>query len=240
MTEMRMIDTYWSDHCRHTTFLTRLEKIDIKWDVLQKTYEEYLKAREFVYEGKTAKDVCLMDIATIAVKELKKAGKLKDLDESEEVNACSIKAQIMVDGKPEEYLIMFKNETHNHPTEIEPYGGANTCLGGGIRDPLSGRSYVYQAMRITGCADPRTSIAETLPNKLSQKTLTTTAAKGYSTYGKQIGLASGQVTEIYHPGYVAKRMELGALVAAAPKSNVVREAPIPGDKVILLGAQTRT
>jgi phosphoribosylformylglycinamidine synthase len=170
----------------------------MKWDVLQKVYEKYLESREFVYDNKKAKDICLMDIATISMKELKKQGLLKDLDESEEVNACSIKAEILVDGKPEEYLIMFKNETHNHPTEIEPYGGANTCLGGAIRDPLSGRSYVYQAMRVTGCADPRKSIADTLPNKLPQRTLTTTAAKGYSTYGKQIGLAAGQVTEIYH------------------------------------------
>ena len=238
ITEMKMIDTYWSDHCRHTTFLTRLEVIDIKWDLLQKVYEEYLKARDFVYEGKKAKDVCLMDVATIAVKELKKQGYLKDIDESEEINACSIKAEILVDGKPEEYLIMFKNETHNHPTEIEPFGGAATCLGGAIRDPLSGRVYVYQAMRVTGCGDPRKTIQETLPNKLPQRKLTIDAARGYSSYGNQIGLATGQVAEIYHEGYVAKRMEIGALIGAAPKENVVRKRPEPGDVVILLGGRT--
>ena len=238
ITEMKMIDTYWSDHCRHTTFLTRLEVIDIKWDLLQKVYEEYLKARDFVYEGKKAKDVCLMDVATIAVKELKKQGYLKDIDESEEINACSIKAEILVDGKPEEYLIMFKNETHNHPTEIEPFGGAATCLGGAIRDPLSGRVYVYQAMRVTGCGDPRKTIEETLPNKLPQRKLTIDAARGYSSYGNQIGLATGQVAEIYHEGYVAKRMEIGALIGAAPKENVVRKRPEPGDVVILLGGRT--
>ena len=238
ITEMKMIDTYWSDHCRHTTFLTRLEVIDIKWKIKKKVYEEYLKARDFVYEGKKAKDVCLMDVATIAVKELKKQGYLKDIDESEEINACSIKAEILVDGKPEEYLIMFKNETHNHPTEIEPFGGAATCLGGAIRDPLSGRVYVYQAMRVTGCGDPRKTIAETLPNKLPQRKLTIDAARGYSSYGNQIGLATGQVTEIYHEGYVAKRMEIGALIGAAPKENVVRKRPEPGDVVILLGGRT--
>ncbi len=238
MTEMKMIDTYWSDHCRHTTFLTKLEVLDIKWDFLQKVYEDYLKAREVVYENRKAKDICLMDIATIAAKELKKAGYMKELDESEEINACSIKADILVDGKPEEYLIMFKNETHNHPTEIEPFGGAATCLGGAIRDPLSGRVYVYQAMRVTGCGDPRKLVEETLPNKLPQRKLTNEAARGYSSYGNQIGLATGQVAEIYHDGYVAKRMEIGALVGAAPKENVVRKRPIPGDIVILLGGKT--
>ncbi len=238
ITEMKMIDTYWSDHCRHTTFLTKLEVLKIKWDLLQKVYEDYLKAREIVYENKKAKDICLMDIATIAAKELKKAGYLKDLDESEEINACSIKAEILVDGKPEEYLIMFKNETHNHPTEIEPFGGAATCLGGAIRDPLSGRVYVYQAMRVTGCGDPRKSVEETLPNKLPQRKLTNEAARGYSSYGNQIGLATGQVAEIYHDGYVAKRLEIGALVGAAPSKNVVRKRPVPGDKVILLGGRT--
>lgn len=238
ITEMKMIDTYWSDHCRHTTFLTRLEVIDIKWDLLQKVYEDYRKARDFVYEGRKAKDVCLMDVATIAVKELKKQGYLKDIDESEEINACSIKAEILVDGKPEEYLIMFKNETHNHPTEIEPFGGAATCLGGAIRDPLSGRVYVYQAMRVTGCGDPRKTIEETLPNKLPQRKLTNEAARGYSSYGNQIGLATGQVAEIYHEGYVAKRLEIGALIGAAPKENVVRTRPEPGDIVILLGGRT--
>ena len=201
ITEMKMIDTYWSDHCRHTTFLTQLEVIDIKWDLLQKIYEDYLKTRNYVYENKKAKDICLMDVATVAVKELKKNGILKNLDESEEINACSIKANILVDGKPEEYLIMFKNETHNHPTEIEPFGGAATCLGGAIRDPLSGRTYVYQAMRVTGCGDPRKSVEETLPNKLPQKKLTTEAARGYSSYGNQIGLATGGVYEIYNEKY---------------------------------------
>ena len=239
MTEMKMIDTYWSDHCRHTTFLTKLEILEIKWDLLQKVYEDYLKARDIVYENRKAKDICLMDIATIAAKELKKAGYLKELDESEEINACSIKAEILVDGKPEEYLIMFKNETHNHPTEIEPFGGAATCLGGAIRDPLSGRVYVYQAMRVTGCGDPRKTVEETLPNKLPQRKLTNEAARGYSSYGNQIGLATGQVAEMYHEGYVAKRLEIGALVGAAPKANVVRKRPIPGDKVILLGGRTR-
>ena len=238
MTEMKMIDTYWSDHCRHTTFMTKLEVIDIKWDLLEKVFEDYKKSRKYVYDNKKAKDICLMDIATIAVKELKKRGLLKDLDESEEINACSIKANIKVDGKEEEYLIMFKNETHNHPTEIEPFGGAATCLGGAIRDPLSGRTYVYQAMRVTGCGDPRKSVAETLPNKLPQRKLTNEAARGYSSYGNQIGLATGQVAEIYNEGYVAKRMEIGALVGAAPAKNVVRERPTPGDIIILLGGRT--
>lgn len=238
MTEMKMIDTYWSDHCRHTTFLTKLEVLEIKWDLLQKVYEDYIKARDIVYENRKAKDISLMDVATIAAKELKKAGYMKELDESEEINACSIKADILVDGKPEEYLIMFKNETHNHPTEIEPFGGAATCLGGAIRDPLSGRVYVYQAMRVTGCGDPRKTVEETLPNKLPQRKLTNEAARGYSSYGNQIGLATGQVAEIYHDGYVAKRLEIGALVGAAPKENVVRKRPIPGDRVILLGGKT--
>ncbi len=238
MTEMKMIDTYWSDHCRHTTFLTKLEKVEINWDVAEKIYEEYKKSREYVYDNKKTKDICLMDVATIAVKELKKKGMLKDLDESEEINACSIKAEILVDGKPEEYLVMFKNETHNHPTEIEPFGGAATCLGGAIRDPLSGRVYVYQAMRVTGCGDPRVSVKDTLQNKLPQRKLTNEAARGYSSYGNQIGLATGQVAEIYHPGYVAKRMEIGALVGAAPKENVVRKVPEAGDVVVLLGGKT--
>ena len=238
ITEMKMIDTYWSDHCRHTTFLSKLEKVEIDWDLANEIYEDYKKSREYVYDGKKAKDISLMDIATIAVKELKKKGMLKDLDESEEINACSIKAEILIDGKPEEYLIMFKNETHNHPTEIEPFGGAATCLGGAIRDPLSGRVYVYQAMRVTGCGDPRTSVKDTLPNKLPQRKLTNEAARGYSSYGNQIGLATGEVVEIYHPGYVAKRMEIGALVGAAPKENVVRKVPEPGDVVVLLGGRT--
>ena len=238
ITEMKMIDTYWSDHCRHTTFLTRLEKVDINWELANSIYEDYKKSREYVYDGKKAKDICLMDIATIAVKELKKKGMLKDLDESEEINACSIKANILVDGKQEEYLVMFKNETHNHPTEIEPFGGAATCLGGAIRDPLSGRVYVYQAMRVTGCGDPRETVQDTMPNKLPQRKLTNEAARGYSSYGNQIGLATGKVEEIYHEGYKAKRLEIGALVGAAPKENVVRNRPIPGDIVILLGGRT--
>ena len=239
ITEMKMIDTYWSDHCRHTTFLTRLEKVDINWDLANSIYEDYKKSREYVYDGKKAKDICLMDVATIAVKELKKKGMLKDLDESEEINACSIKANIAVDGKEEEYLIMFKNETHNHPTEIEPFGGAATCLGGAIRDPLSGRVYVYQAMRVTGCGDPRTSVKDTMPNKLPQRKLTNEAARGYSSYGNQIGLATGKVEEIYHNGYTAKRLEIGALVGAAPKENVIRKVPEPGDVVILLRWKNR-
>ena len=238
ITEMKMIDTYWSDHCRHTTFLSKLEKIEINWDLANKIFEDYKKSREFVYDGKKAKDICLMDIATIAVKELKKKGLLKDLDESEEINACSIKANILVDGREEEYLIMFKNETHNHPTEIEPFGGAATCLGGAIRDPLSGRVYVYQAMRVTGCGNPLTSVKDTMKNKLPQRKLTNEAARGYSSYGNQIGLATGQVTEIYHDGYTAKRLEIGALVGAAPKENVIRNKPMPGDVVILLGGRT--
>lgn len=237
MTEMKMIDTYWSDHCRHTTFLTKLEVIDIQWDLIKEIYENYMASRKLVYQDRK-KDICLMDLATIAAKELKKKGILKDLDESEEINACSIKADILVDGQPEEYLIMFKNETHNHPTEIEPFGGAATCLGGAIRDPLSGRVYVYQAMRVTGCGDPRQTVGETLTNKLPQRKLTNEAARGYSSYGNQIGLATGQVTEIYHPGYVAKRLEIGALVGAAPAKNVIRTRPEPGDKVILLGGRT--
>ena len=237
ITEMKMIDTYWSDHCRHTTFMTRLEVIDIEWDLLKSIYEDYLSSRKYVYEDRK-KDICLMDIATIAAKELKKRGLLDKLDESEEINACSIKADIMVDGKLEEYLIMFKNETHNHPTEIEPFGGAATCLGGAIRDPLSGRVYVYQAMRITGAGDPTKKVSETLANKLPQRKIVTTAAAGYSSYGNQIGLTTGQVAEIYHPGFVAKRMELGAVIGAAPAKNVVRKRPEPGDVVILLGGKT--
>lgn len=239
LTEMKMIDTYWSDHCRHTTFLTKLEKVDIDWELANSIYEDYKKSREFVYDGKKAKDISLMDIATIAVKELKKKGMLKDLDESEEINACSIKANIVVDGKEEEYLVMFKNETHNHPTEIEPFGGAATCLGGAIRDPLSGRVYVYQAMRVTGCGDPRISVKDTMPNKLPQRKLTNEAARGYSSYGNQIGLATGQVQEIYHNGYTAKRLEIGALVGAAPKENIVRKVPEAGDVVILLRRKNR-
>ena len=223
ITEMKMIDTYWSDHCRHTTFLSKLEKVEINWDLANRIYEEYKKSREYVYDGKKAKDICLMDVATIAVKELKKKGMLKDLDESEEINACSIKANILVDGKEEEYLIMFKNETHNHPTEIEPFGGAATCLGGAIRDPLSGRVYVYQAMRVTGCGNPLVSVQDTMPNKLPQRKLTNEAARGYSSYGNQIGLATGKVQEIYHDGFAAKRLEIGAICRSSTKRKRNKE-----------------
>ena len=238
-TEMRVIDTYWSDHCRHTTFSTIIDNVDIEdgFTALKNAYNAYLSSREKLYVGKK-KNLCLMDMATIAVKDLKSRGLLKEIDESEEINACSIVVQADVDGKTEEWLLMFKNETHNHPTEIEPFGGAATCLGGAIRDPLSGRSYVYQAMRVTGASDPNKSVSETLPGKLPQKKLTRTAAAGYSSYGNQIGLATGQVNEIYHPGYVAKRMEIGAVIGAAPKANVVREVPAPGDVIILLGGKT--
>ena len=238
-TEMRVIDTYWSDHCRHTTFSTIIDAVDIEdgFTALKKAYDAYLDSRARLYVGKK-KNLCLMDMATIAVKDLKSKGLLKEIDESEEINACSIVIEVDNDGEKEEWLLMFKNETHNHPTEIEPFGGAATCLGGAIRDPLSGRSYVYQAMRVTGASDPNVPIEKTLPGKLPQKKLTRTAAAGYSSYGNQIGLATGQVNEIYHPGYVAKRMEIGAVIGAAPKSNVVREVPQAGDVIILLGGKT--
>ena len=244
VTEIRVLDTYWSDHCRHTTFLTQLT--DVKFDgddelteEIKKTYADYLSNREEVYGDRISKKpVCLMDLATLAAKKLKKDGKLADLDESEEINACSIKIKIEVDGKEEDYIFMFKNETHNHPTEIEPFGGAATCLGGAIRDPLSGRSYVYQAMRVTGAGDPTVPVSLTLKGKLSQKKLVRTAAAGYSSYGNQIGLATGLVDEVYHPGYVAKRMEIGAVVGAAPAYNIVRERPAAGDIVVLLGGRT--
>ena len=235
ITEIKMIDTYWSDHCRHTTFLTHIDRADFEDELLQKAYEDYLDTRKEL--GRT-KPVCLMDIATVAVKYLKTQGKLDKLDESEEINACTVKINIEVDGKSEPWLLLFKNETHNHPTEIEPFGGAATCIGGAIRDPLSGRAYVYGAMRITGAADPLKSISETIPGKLPQRKIVTTAAAGYSSYGNQIGLATGIVDEIYHPGYAAKRMEIGAVVAAAPAENVRREVPCPGDVVILLGGGT--
>ncbi len=238
ITEVRVIDTYWSDHCRHTTFSTILEDIKIEQDYIQETYENYLELRKKVYAGRKEKPITLMDLGTIGAKVLKMTGKLTDLDESEEINACSVKMTVDVDGKDEDWLLMFKNETHNHPTEIEPFGGAATCLGGAIRDPLSGRSYVYQAMRITGAADPLTPIEDTMKGKLPQRELTRTAAAGYSSYGNQIGLATGYVREIYHPGYVAKRMEVGGVIAAAPAENVVREVPAPGDVVILLGGKT--
>ena len=239
VTEIRMIDTYWSDHCRHTTFSTILDNVKIDDEIIAAAYEEYKKSRDFVYQNRTPKNICLMDIATIAVKELKKQGRLSALDESEEINACSINVKLdMADGTKEDWLIMFKNETHNHPTEIEPFGGAATCLGGAIRDPLSGRSYVYQAMRVTGSGNPCKGAAPTLHGKLPQRKITVGAAQGYSSYGNQIGLATGQVHEIYDEGYVAKRMEIGAVIAAAPKANVIREVPETGDVVILLGGMT--
>ncbi len=235
ITEIRMIDTYWSDHCRHTTFLTELKEVTFEDPAIQKTFEEYLALRK---ELGSRKPVCLMDLATIAVKALKKQGKLDKLDESEEINACTVKITADIDGKPEPWLLLFKNETHNHPTEIEPFGGAATCIGGAIRDPLSGRAYVYGAMRVTGAADPTRPLSETLPGKLPQRTIVRQAAAGYSSYGNQIGLATGLVDELYHPGYAAKRMEIGAVVAAAPAENVRRERPVPGDVVILLGGAT--
>lgn len=241
ITEIKVLDTYWSDHCRHTTFMTRFSDVKIPegrfTDIVKDTYNKYLEDRKFVY-GDREKDICLMDIATVAMKKLKKEGKLDDLDESEEINACSINIDVEIDGKKEKYLLMFKNETHNHPTEIEPFGGAATCLGGAIRDPLSGRSYVYQAMRVTGSADPRASLEETLPGKLMQKKITTEAANGYSSYGNQIGIPAGQVVEIYDENFVAKRMEVGAVIAAAPKENVIRKRPEAGDVIILLGGKT--
>ncbi|HIU57373.1 MAG TPA: phosphoribosylformylglycinamidine synthase [Candidatus Ornithomonoglobus merdipullorum] len=240
VTELRMIDTYWSDHCRHTTFSTRINNVEIgngKYgDVIKAAYEEYKAAKEDLYPA--GREICLMNMATIIVKQLKKAGYLKEIDESEEINACSIVMPVELDGKTEDWLIMFKNETHNHPTEIEPFGGAATCLGGAIRDPLSGRSYVYQAMRVTGAGDPRKSLKETLPGKLMQRKITQKASSGYSSYGNQIGLATGQVQEIYDEGYVAKRMEIGAVIGAAPKANVIRETPSEGDVIILLGGRT--
>ncbi len=241
ITEMRMIDTYWSDHCRHTTFSTKINDISFENGKYAKPVEEafnqYKKARETLYVNKK-KDLCLMDIATIAAKELKAGGYLTALDESEEINACSICVDVDINGKTEEWLVMFKNETHNHPTEIEPFGGAATCLGGAIRDPLSGRSYVYQAMRVTGSGDPRKTLAQTTPGKLMQRKISTGAAAGYSSYGNQIGLATGQVTEIFDEGYIAKRMEIGAVIAAAPKKNVIRKRPEAGDVIILLGGRT--
>ena len=236
ITELRMIDTYWSDHCRHTTFGTELKNVKIEDDLINEVFSEYKNAKKAL--GREAKPVCLMDIATIAAKELKKQGFLTNLDESEEINACSIEVDAIVNGKTEKYLVMFKNETHNHPTEIEPFGGAATCLGGAIRDPLSGRSYVYQAMRITGSGDPRVSISKTISGKLPQRKISKVAAAGYSSYGNQIGLATGLVREIYNDGYIAKRMEIGAVVGAAPKENVRRDRPDAGDIIVLLGGKT--
>lgn len=241
ITEIKVLDTYWSDHCRHTTFMTQIKDVEIEDgkfnEIIKETYSKYVEARNTIYIDRQ-KDMCLMDMATIAVKELKAAGKLQDLDESEEINACSINIDVNIDGKIEKYLLMFKNETHNHPTEIEPFGGAATCLGGAIRDPLSGRSYVYQAMRVTGSADPRASLEDTLHGKLMQKKITTEAASGYSSYGNQIGLTTGQVTEVYDEDFVAKRMEIGAVIAATPKENVIRKRPEKGDIIILLGGKT--
>ncbi|MBQ6848342.1 MAG: phosphoribosylformylglycinamidine synthase [Clostridia bacterium] len=235
ITEIRMIDTYWSDHCRHTTFLTNIDNCTFEDKLLQDAYDDYIATRKEL--GRT-KPICLMDIATLAVRYLKKEGKLPKLDESEEINACTVKIDVEVDGVSEPWLLLFKNETHNHPTEIEPFGGAATCIGGAIRDPLSGRSYVYGAMRVTGAADPLKSVSETMKGKLPQRKIVTTAADGYSSYGNQIGLATGIVDELYHDGYAAKRMEIGAVVAAAPAENVRREVPAPGDVVILLGGST--
>ena len=236
ITEIRMIDTYWSDHCRHTTFGTIIDNADIKPSYIADTYAEYKADRHEL--GRDNKPLCLMDIATLAAKKLKKDGILKDLDESEEINACSVRIKVDVDGRDEDWLLMFKNETHNHPTEIEPFGGAATCLGGAIRDPLSGRTYVYQAMRVTGASDPLLPVEKTIKGKLPPRKITTTAAAGYSSYGNQIGLATGHVAEIYHPGYMAKRMEIGAVIGAAPAENVRRERPAPGDIIILLGGRT--
>ena len=236
ITEIRVIDTYWSDHCRHTTFGTVLDDVQIDDAVVQEAFDRYLAMRHEL--GRDEKPVTLMDMGTLGAKWLKHTGQLTGLDESEEINACTVKVKVDVDGEDQDWLFLFKNETHNHPTEIEPFGGAATCIGGAIRDPLSGRSYVYQAMRVTGAADPTVPVAETLEGKLPQRKLVTTAAAGYSSYGNQIGLATGQVSELYHPGYVAKRMEVGAVVGATPASHVRREEPQPGDKIILLGGRT--
>lgn len=235
ITEIKMIDTYWSDHCRHTTFNTVIDNVKFEDETLQEAFDRYMEVRKSL--GRT-KPVTLMDIGTIAVKKLKSQGKMKNLDESDEINACTVKIKVDTDKGEEDWLLLFKNETHNHPTEIEPFGGAATCVGGAIRDPLSGRSYVYAAMRVTGAGDPLVPVSETIPGKLPQRKLVTTAAAGYSSYGNQIGLATGQVDELYHPGYVAKRMEIGAVIAAAPAENVVREVPKAGDRVILLGGKT--
>lgn len=241
VTELRVIDTYWSDHCRHTTFNTSIEKIEIEKSkytrAIEKALTKYMEARTFVY-GKSERDISLMDMAVMGMKEMRKKGLLDDLEVSDEINACSIVVKADIDGRQEDWLVMFKNETHNHPTEIEPFGGAATCLGGAIRDPLSGRSYVYGAMRVTGSADPRASIEATLPGKLPQRKITTGAAAGYSSYGNQIGIATGQVAEVYDEDFVAKRMEIGAVIGAAPKSNVIRKAPSEGDVIVLLGGRT--
>ncbi|MDE5769087.1 MAG: phosphoribosylformylglycinamidine synthase [Oscillospiraceae bacterium] len=236
ITEIRMIDTYWSDHCRHTTFLTNIQNVDIPTDYIKETYEQYLADRKAL--GRENKPLTLMDLATMGARKLKADGLLKDLDESEEINACSVKIKANIDGEEADWILMFKNETHNHPTEIEPFGGAATCLGGAIRDPLSGRSYVYQAMRVTGAANPLVPVEDTIAGKLPQRKITVGAANGYSSYGNQIGLATGHVAEVYHPGYMAKRLEIGAVLGAAPAENIRREAPVAGDVVILLGGKT--
>jgi len=241
ITEIKMLDTYWSDHCRHTTFMTRLNKVTFdngKYSKpIKESYDLYLTTREKLYAGKN-KPISLMDIAIIAAKDLKSRGYMDNVEESEEVNACSIIVPAVIDGKEEEWLIQFKNETHNHPTEIEPFGGAATCLGGCIRDPLSGRSYVYQAMRVTGAGSPLTAIEDTIPGKLPQRKICTESAHGYSSYGNQIGLATGNVTEIYHEGYTAKRMEIGAVIAGSPRENVTRDTAAPGDIIVLTGGKT--
>ena len=237
ITEIRMIDTYWSDHCRHTTFGTILDDVQIEDETVKAAWERYLALRREVHAGKN-KPVCLMDLGTIGGKYLKKTGVLKNMDESDEINACSVRITVDNNGTDQPWLLLFKNETHNHPTEIEPFGGAATCLGGAIRDPLSGRAYIYQAMRVTGAGDPLTPFEQTIQGKLPQKKIVTTAAAGYSSYGNQIGLATGQVSEVYHPGYVAKRMEVGAVIGAVPADHVVREEPQPGDVIILLGGKT--
>lgn len=242
MTEIRVLDTYWSDHCRHTTFLTELKNVTFEdgyyFKPIKDSYDDYKKNHDEIFKGRDDKYVSLMDIALLAMRQLKKDGKLTDMEESDEINACSIVVPVEIDGKEEEWLVFFKNETHNHPTEIEPFGGAATCLGGAIRDPLSGRGYVYQAMRVTGAADPTKSLKETLEGKLPQKKIVKGAASGYSSYGNQIGLATGLVNEVYHPNYVAKRMEIGAVMGAAPRRNVIRENSDPGDIIILLGGRT--
>ena len=242
MTEIRVLDTYWSDHCRHTTFSTELKNVTFADGYyrapIEDTYHDYLDNFKILYKDRDDKFVCLMDLALLAMKKLKKDGKLDDQEESDEINACSIVVPVEVDGKTEEWLVNFKNETHNHPTEIEPFGGAATCLGGAIRDPLSGRTYVYQAMRVTGAADPTVSVKDTMEGKLPQKKLVREAAHGYSSYGNQIGLATGYVKEVYHPNYVAKRMEIGAVMGAAPRRAVQRLNSDPGDRIILLGGRT--
>ncbi len=242
VTEIRVLDTYWSDHCRHTTFLTELKNVEFKdgyyKEPVVKAYEEYLEARKELFKDRKDKFVSLMDIALMGMRKLKADGKLDDMEESDEINACSVIVPVEIDGRTEEWLVFFKNETHNHPTEIEPFGGAATCLGGAIRDPLSGRGYVYQAMRVTGAADPSVPMSDTLPGKLPQRKIVTGAAQGYSSYGNQIGLATGLVNEVYHPGYVAKRMEIGAVMGAAPRRNVIRKNSDPGDIIILIGGRT--